>query len=161
MDPKVEIKGDVDVVIGQNHAPITVNNTYTVAMPEGRLEIETDGSTANHKVYFVDMSVPQLKELKAERLRWIRNAWIKIFTNPHVILFALLLTIPLITVTSFALWGQVLGNQYYVPVWGGVFMVNAYFGRKVIPGYLEFIRECKAEIAGINHALTRKKFTSK
>lgn len=161
MDSKVEIKGDVDVVIGHNHAPITVNNTYTVAAPQSGSDQEKDDSTVNNKVYFIDMTVPQLKALKAERSRWIRNAWVKIFTNPHVILFALLLSIPLITVTSFALWGQVLGNQYYVPVWGGVFMINAYFGRKVIPGYLEFIRECKAEIAGINHALTRKKLISR
>lgn len=147
--------GDIGVSIDKNYGPITISYGASGGGTGGGDE------PPSGVVFFRDMTVTQLKALKAERSRWIRNAWLKIFTNAHVILFALLLSIPLITVTSFALWGQVLGNQYYVPVWGGVFMINAYFGRKVIPGYLEFIRECKAEIAGINHELTRKKLISR
>lgn len=143
--------GDIGVSIDKNYGPITISYGASGGGSGGGDE------PPSGFMYFSDMTVHQLKELKTERRRWILNAWIKIITNMHTVLFALLITAPLITVTGFSLWGYVFGNQYYLTIWAFVFLINAYFGRRVIPDYLQFIHECKAEIAGINHALTRKK----
>lgn len=161
MDSKVEIKGDADVVIGQNHAPIIVNNTFTVTPPEGGLA-STDGeSTQNREVYFMDLTIPELKEKRAERVRWIRNARIKIFTSVPTIVFALLILIPLITIIRFSLWGEIFHNQYYVYIWAVIFMINAYVGQQSTSDYLQFIQHTKMEIAGIDQAITRKKMMSR
>lgn len=147
--------GDIGVSIDKNYGPITISYGASGGGSGGGDE------PPSGFMYFSDMTVPRLKELKKERARWIRSAWIKIITNVHTILLVLLISAPLIAVTYFSLWGHVVSNQYYVPIWAFAFLANAYFGRRVIPDYLQFIQECKAEIAGINQAITRKKMMSK
>jgi hypothetical protein len=149
MNDTTDTQSDVGVLINQNHGPITVNNVY-----------EGDSGDAR-TVYFVDMSVPELKAAKSERLRWIFNAYIKIITNYHVIFGVLLVAIPLIVITKLSLWGEVFTSQYYTYCWGIVFLINGYFGGKVVVGYRQIIEEWKAEIRGINHELTRRKLISK
>ncbi|HTF98656.1 MAG TPA: hypothetical protein VL995_21115 [Cellvibrio sp.] len=141
--------GDNKTVHQHFHQPVGVVAGRDVNIPD------------RSEVLFVDMAVPQLKFLRAERVRWKWKAHLKICTSPPLIIAVLLILVPAFTIIQFALWGEVVGNLYYLVTWMAAFMINAIFFRKVIPGYIQFIRECDAEIAGIDNALTRKKMMSK
>lgn len=154
MDSKVEIKGNVDVAIGQNHAPITVN--YGGAGNGGN----DDAERATKYVLFRDMTVEQLHRCKNDALRCLTNAKRKIYFSLPSLSFGLHAVVVLLLITNFIDFIG-LGNSTapYMFIFVVTFMTSIHFLVKKREEYIPLIVRYQGEINGINNELLHRKIS--
>lgn len=151
MDSKVEIKGNVDVAIGQNHAPITVN--YGGAGSGG-----DDNERATKYVLFRDMTLEQLHQCRHDARSCLANAKHKIYFSLPSLFFAIHAVVILAVILNFVDF-ITLGTSTgpYMFVFVATFMASFHFSIKKKEEYSPLIARYQGEINGINNELLHRK----
>lgn len=154
MDPKVEIKGNVDVAIGQNHAPITVNYGGSGGGSDGG----DDDEPKTKYVLFRDMTLEKLHQCRSDAKKHLAQAKKELYFSIPSISFAVHVII-FIAITSNFIEFLSLGNSTspYIFVFVVSFITTIYLLAKTKIKYAPVIQQYDGEIAGIDNELLHRK----
>lgn len=152
MDSKFEIKGDVDVAIGQNHAPITINYGGSGGGDE----------PPSGFVYFSEMTLEQLNHCKFVAEQSLSKVRKEIFYSAPALSIAIhFVGVLLIFLNIVEFIGVVKQLKEYTLLMPLPLVFTLHFLRKKIERYAPLIGEYKAQIAGIENELLRRRISSR